>query len=92
MYSSDHGNVKVCLLPTFANEVGVTNVDGVVDAESDGEHNGDTGDDVDCEAPEVEHAHDIHQRQHHAHQHQQANSNKKKYCKIKRQNKKKKIY
>ena len=69
--------LKVCLLPTFANEVGVTNVDGVVDAESDGKYNGDTRDNVDCEAPEVEHAHDIHQRQHHAHQHHQADPTQK---------------
>ena len=48
---------------------GVPDVRRVVDAEADDEDDGDAGDGVDGEAPEVDHARDVHQRQEYARQH-----------------------
>ena len=51
---------------TRGDDEGVGDVCGVVDAEPDAEDDVDAGDGVDGEAPEVDHARDVHQRQQHA--------------------------
>ncbi len=57
--------------PTADHE-GVGDVSRVVDAQPDGQHDVDTGDGVDGDAPEVEHAHHVDQGEDDAEQHQAA--------------------